>query len=310
MKSRILIILTFLCLVIFSCSKDDETNKNSEEENETFNNEFSLLNKELKNKLHKDSIYVIDPVIYVAKGGERHGVNMSEERIKSFFYNWDKNSVNPMLLQLGVSFNTSNLKIIYVELPMTDTYTGGPYYDYMTYFTGNRGDKVFDPTFMRRTYKLTDANGKTTGKSTKINQDEFRILMMDEGPTGGYAGGVPHRAVVLNVNGSTRNIIAHEVAHVLGLGHINKEDPKFGADCHNWVMNPIIYDKSVFFDQTETDKVHKVLESYYKNSKNRLTSQVRRVAIGAKGFKAEDLNAAWELYSSSSYKNKNRDLEE
>jgi hypothetical protein len=312
-------LLIVLCAIVLSCSEKNELSSDNEEQNKQTENqidendvkdESSLLDSELRTRLADDSIYVVEPVIYVARGGKRHGVKMDEERIKSFFFGWGKNSVNPLLLQMGVSFNAEKLKIVNIELPMTNSNDEQEWYNYIQYFTGYRGDRVFDPTMARKSYKLTDENGKPTGKYTSIDQDKFRILLMDEGPTGGYAGGVPHRAVVLNVNGSTRNIIGHEVAHVLGLNHIDTKKEVFAKDSINWVMNPIIYDRSVFVTADEGATVRSVLKQYLNNKKLRLTNQIKKVGVGNSLFKAEDLNKAWKLLKTKAYFNKNRDLEE
>jgi hypothetical protein len=309
------IIVCAAILMLSACSEkkynsDDNPDGGSGSGDGDNNKPAVELPTELKERLKDNKVYVVKPVIYVARGGKRHGVTMSEERIRSFFTGWDKYSVNPMMLQIGMSFNAQDIEIINIELPMTDTYSGGDYYDYMTYFTGIRGQMTFDPTLARKSYKITDEKGNPTGKTTKIDQDKFRILLMDEGPTGGYAGGCPHRALVLNVNGATRNIIAHEVGHLFGLQHPDEGKSCFSSSDLKWVMRTVIYDESMYFNICETERAHQILETYRTDKKYRLKDQVKQVNLEDNGFSSSELKSAWELIHSNEYKNANRDLQE
>ncbi|MCT4614594.1 MAG: hypothetical protein N4A49_06950 [Marinifilaceae bacterium] len=269
------------------------------------------LPDDLKKILENNEIFVVDPVIYVARGGMRHGVTMTEERIKSFFTGWGKYSINPLMLQLGVSFNTSNIKIINIELPMTNSDATQSWYNYIDNFCGRYSQNTFDPHMMRKQYVVTDENGKPQGKKVVIDQDKFRFLLMDEGPTGGYAAGTPHRAMVLNVNGSTRNIIVHEIGHCFDLQHPDDGSPAcFNDGDRKWIMTSIIYDHSLWFHDKQIQKARKVVKAYESDSKYRLKSQFRKVKVGTPGFSTEELKAAWELLKTRSYQNANRNLQE
>ena len=86
------------------------------------------------------------------------------------------------------------------------------------------------------------------------------VYVGTESFSGGFTCNVPGKTMMIT-SGSTRNILAHEIGHTLGLHHTgmgcNKEES------NKWIMNATIYDTSYNFHSCESDVVKSAVENAF-----------------------------------------------
>jgi len=259
-----------------------------------------------------DTLYVPDLKIYVARGNNRHGCSISEKAIRSFFEGWGANSINPLMLQLGITFEVANIEIHNIELPLNDHNNDGGYYNY-NHFNSSMGPGIIDPKEFIFSYYETDESGHRTGNLVKLDNSCIRILIMEKGPEGGESNGAPGNAVALNVHGTTRNLVAHELGHVFGLNHPNDNSGGCFTDSdegHKWNMRSVINDSSVNFSVCQAKKAKRTVENYFLNNNNEVLrkayrKQFHKIQIGSSRLTLQTVNKAWNLLHSDEYKDAN-----
>ncbi len=217
--------------------------------------------------------------VYVTRGSN-HGVSprLTESKIKSMFSGYGPQSINPLLLQIGVSFSNTQIIVRNITVPNLAWNGSGNFCD---------GFRTFRPGFTG--ISLSDINGINSGETVSSREfiSSYKILITSgtgiyigsESFSGGYACTVPGKTMMITAS-STRNVLVHELGHTMGLVHS-------GAGCNKekkveWIMRATIFDESYRFHPCERNVVDSAITNDFGKHRDPLIRNI---------FKRENINA-------------------
>ena len=218
---KYLIFLTTLCVCVFfmSCTKTEYVS--GPEEPETPQNpnapqnpnpstttppptNAAVVPASLSQFLRNDSLYILKANIFIARKGQyKVHSSLTKERIQSLWGGYESPSPNPILLQLGIYIDPEKLNIHYVDI----------------------AQRFPQPT---RTSTLPELDESGNQIGTVSTGKTFGIFIgKNLGPAAGglayYTPGKGAGFILLDSRASTV-VIAHELAHTLGVEHT--DDPR------------------------------------------------------------------------------------
>ena len=218
------------------------------EQEQLFDSTLSTaLPSELLDYLGSDSLYVLSPTILISKKG-RYASTVTKADFSSTLLGWSMKSINPILLQMGITMDRSNLKMFYVDLPSTFSLENN------FYIYGNSCKSASNGPFYvtdDRGNRLTDHQGRDSTMTMPCQA--YRILIgknVDEVPNPGgvaccWTGKMQiSRSIVLN-EGASSNVLAHEIGHTIGLEHTDQDGDACSYDqATKYLMRSMSYPDS------------------------------------------------------------------
>ncbi|MCY4418729.1 MAG: hypothetical protein OXB93_02660 [Cytophagales bacterium] len=253
------VIFLFGTLICFSCQENPDRGLVSSLEEEKIPDKLS--------DILRDSITVLSVRIFVVRKSfseNRYATRVNEKELVKVFGSFDRKSINPILLQMGITFVMGRIEIINVELGERWKSLARPWGDF--FFGTQGGEKCNLPDNDSYTFLQLDDLGnpimfRGRRKHVLYHCNEFRILLMrnahefDErvGRGSGYTCcGDLKRAIILD-DLTSRNRIAHQIGHVLGLVHPSSAEkscyPELGE---HRLMSSAPTAKSVFLERCES----------------------------------------------------------
>ena len=181
----------------------------------------------LYNHLNGDQLYVIRAKVFIARKGPL-STSVTKNTIRRILTGYTMESVNPMLLRLGVYFDINRTQIAYVELPED---------------AGGRSDNTLRyPVLDESGNQLRTRDGSQDSTIARHDAHQIYILSRLNAVSNAIGLGIINGSRIwLRADGADSQTLAHELGHNLGLFHTNQSNACEQLSDRHYLMHATRY---------------------------------------------------------------------